>query len=379
MVRIPQAAPGLKLESRRREIDEVLGRVLASGRYILGAETEAFEAEFGRYIGLPHVIGVNSGTDALTLALDACEIGSGDEVLVPAMTAPATAIAVQRVGAHPCFVDVEMKTRGMNPELIEAAICPRTKAIIVVHLHGIPAQIARIVDIARARSLLVIEDCAQAHGARVDGVHVGNFGDVAAFSFYPTKNLGCFGDGGCVATKSEALSARMRQRCNYGLDTNKVCTDSGFNSRLDEMQAAMLRVFLPTLDADNHERKALAHLYDQTLGPLSKEGLIGLPPAPPGAVYHQYAITSPHRDRLRHTLCKAGVGTDIHYPLALHRHPVFNYESDRPKDDVAPNADLLASSLLSLPIQAQFMRHQVEIMAALRAALCEMTERGKIS
>ena len=211
MFSVPQAAPGLKIEARRAEIEQAIGRVLSSGRYILGAETEAFEREFADYIGLPHVVGVNSGTDALTLALDACGIGPEDEVLVPAMTAQATAMAVKRLGAQPLIVDVEFKTRGLDPDLADAAIGPRTRAIVVVHLHGIPAQIARIVAIARAHGLVVIEDCAQAHGARIDGKHIGSFGDAAAFSFYPTKNLGGIGDGGCVATRSDAAAARLRR------------------------------------------------------------------------------------------------------------------------------------------------------------------------
>ena len=371
MIFIPQAAPGLKFEAHRREIDETLARVLASGCYVLGAETEAFEAEFGHYIGLPQVVGVNSGTDALTLALDACEIGREDEVLIPAITAPATAVAVRRLGALPRFVDVELETRGMDPRLIAAAVGPRTKAIVVVHLHGIPAQISRIVDIARAHGLIVIEDCAQAHGARVHGVHVGSFGDAAAFSFYPTKNLGCFGDGGCVATKSEALAARVRRRRFYGFDANRVCTDRGFNSRLDEMQAAVLRVFLRHVDDDNRVREAFASLYDKTLRPMSNEGSLALPPKREGCVYHQYAITSPHRDRLMNTLAKFGLGTGIHYSLALHRHPAFVGTTPGPQSDVAPVADLLASSLLSLPIQPELMRHKAVIMDALSAALCE--------
>jgi dTDP-3-amino-3,4,6-trideoxy-alpha-D-glucose transaminase len=366
---IPQAAPGLKVAAHRHEIDQAIARVLSSGRYVLGVETETFEAEFADYIGLPYVVSVNSGTDALTLALDACGIGFGDEVLVPAMTAQATAMAVKRLGAEPRIVDVELKTRGMDPDCVTAAIGPRTRAIIVVHLHGIPAQIVRIAAMARNHGLVVVEDCAQAHGAMIDGMHVGGFGDAAAFSFYPTKNLGCLGDGGCVATRSEAAAARVRRARFYGFDDMRVCIEDGFNSRLDEVQAAILRVFLRTLDEDNGRRLAFARRYDEALREIDKDGAMGPLPSSEGCVYHQYAVTSRSRDSLRRALAEAGVGTDIHYPLPLHRQPAFI--SGAAIDDGAPNADFLASSLLSLPIQPELAQHFDAIVDALDAALRE--------
>jgi dTDP-4-amino-4,6-dideoxygalactose transaminase len=367
---IPQAAPGLKVAARRKEIDQAIARVLARGRYILGEETEALEAEFANYIGLPHVIGVNSGTDALTLALDACGVGAGDEVLVPAMTAQATAMAVKRLGARPRIVDVELRTRGMDPERVVHAIGPRTKAIIVVHLHGIPAQIGRIVAVARKHRLVVIEDCAQAHGARIDDAHVGGFGDAAAFSFYPTKNLGCLGDGGCVATRSEAAAARVRRARFYGFDDRNVCIEDGFNSRLDEVQAAILRVFLRTLDEDNRKRVDFARRYDEALRAVGKNEAIAPPANQEGCVYHQYALTSQSRDRLRRSLAKAGVGTGVHYPLPLHRQPAFA-GGTAIGDDLAPNADLLADTMLSLPIQPELAQYCDTILDALEAALRE--------
>lgn len=287
------------------------------------------------------------------------------------MTAPATALAVKRLGAQPRFVDVELKTRGMDPERIAPAINSRTKAIIVVHLHGIPAQMAPIAAIARANGLILIEDCAQAHGVRVGGIHVGAFGDAAAFSFYPTKNLGCFGDGGCVATKSEAVAARVRRCRFYGFDHKMVCREVGFNSRLDEMQAAMLRVLLHHLDDDNRARKAFAGFYGELLQPAASEGLVALLPAPEGCVFHQYAITADPRDRLKCALAKAGVTTDIHFPLALHRHPALGGDALM-NDAVAPTADLLAGSLLSLPIQPELVRHRDEIQTAFAAAFRDM-------
>jgi dTDP-4-amino-4,6-dideoxygalactose transaminase len=283
------------------------------------------------------------------------------------MTAAATALAVKRVGAQPRFVDVEFATRGIDPDRIAPAITSRTKAIIVVHLHGIPAQIGRIASIARSSGLMLIEDCAQAHGIRIGGMHVGAFGDVAAFSFYPVKNLGCFGDGGCVATKSETVAALVRRRRFYGLDERKVCREIGFNSRLDEMQAAILRVLLQHLDDDNRARKTFAHFYDELLQPAVREGLLDLPPAPEGCVFHQYALTSESRDRLKSSLARAGVTTEIHYPLALHRHPALGGGA-LVNDTVAPTADRLASTLLSMPIQPELMIYQGEIGTAFASA-----------
>ena len=257
----------------------------------------------------------------------------------------------------------------MDPEIIDAAIGPRTRAIVVVHLHGIPAQIARIVATARASGLVVIEDCAQAHGARVDGEHVGSFGDAAAFSFYPTKNLGGIGDGGCVATRSDAAATRLHKIRKYGFDERGVCVVDGFNSRLDDIQAAVLRVFLRTLEEDNRERRAFARRYDELLQPLSERGMFVLPPGPEGCVYHQYAITCRRRDDLRRALTDAGIGTGIHYPLPLHRQPAFARRADNHVH--APNADELAHSLLSLPIQPELSCHCETVVDALSRALCE--------
>jgi dTDP-3-amino-3,4,6-trideoxy-alpha-D-glucose transaminase len=299
-----------------------------------------------------------------------CGIGSGDEVLVPAMTAQATAVAVKRLGAKPRIVDVELATRGLDPDCIPSAIGPRTRAVIVVHLHGVPAQIRRVVDVARGNGLVVIEDCAQAHGARVNGTHVGTFGDAAAFSFYPTKNLGGTGDGGCVATRSETAAARVRRARNYGFGEKRVCIEDGFNSRLHELQAAILRVFLPHLDADNRARVAFARRYDEALCDVVTDGLIALPPRSEGCIYHQYAITSRMRDHVQRRLAEAGIGTDVHYPLPLHRQPAFN-GGEPPGDDFAPNADFLACSLLSLPIQPELAQYDKIIINALGAALRE--------
>jgi dTDP-4-amino-4,6-dideoxygalactose transaminase len=368
---IPQASPGLKLGAHRDEIEAAIARVLSSGRYILGEETGAFELEFSEYTGVPNVVGVNSGTDALMLALDAFDIGPGDEVLVPAITAPATAVAVMRLGAKPKFIDVDLATRGIDPSLIQSAIGPRTRAIIVVHLHGIPANVEWIAEIGNALGLVIIEDCAQAHGARIKGTHVGSFGHAAAFSFYPTKNLGCFGDGGCVATSSKDIAERVRRRRFYGFNEDRVCVDRGLNSRLDEIQAAILRVFLRTLDQDNCARASFARVYNESLTPWAEEGLLSLPPQPPGCTYHQYAITSPKRDQLKQSLAAVGIGTNIHYHLALPHHPAF--AACNTADGIAtPIADLLAASLLSLPIQPELLPQQDRIVSALLAAVREL-------
>jgi dTDP-3-amino-3,4,6-trideoxy-alpha-D-glucose transaminase len=353
---VPQASPGLRYERYRSEIDAALRRVLESGRYVLGREVDGFEREFAAYLGAGHVVGVASGTDALSLALDALGVGPGDDVLVPALTAPPTAVAVARLGARPVFVDVEAGTRGLDPARAAAAVTPRTRAMIAVHLHGIPARVEELLALAQRLGLALVEDCAQSHGARVAGRRTGTFGHAAAFSFYPTKNLGALGDGGCVATGDAALAARVRRRREYGWDANRTCIEPGFNSRLDELQAAVLRALLPSLDDDNARRARLAARYDAALG--SRPGL-RLPPRREGSVYHQYAIEADARDTTAARLANAGIGTAVHYPLSLHRHPAFSSPGE------FPVAERLAATLLSLPIQPELEPHAARVIEAL--------------
>lgn len=359
---VPQAAPGLRIARHRDDINAAIARVVASGRYILGTECEAFEEEFARFLGSPFAIAVNSGTDALSLALLAIGVEPGDEVIVPALTAAGTAVAIKRIGAIPRFVDVEYATRGIDPSALAGAISSRTAAVIVVHLHGTPALLLEIQRIAAARGLSVIEDCAQAHGATIDNRKVGTFGDAAAFSFYPTKNLGALGDAGAVVVHAQDQADRIRSLRNYGQNNARVCVLDGMNSRLDEIQAAVLRVLLPHLATDNAQRQLYARRYDEALAPLVALGHIKLPTPYAGAVYHQYAIEVAERDRIQNALRARGIGTAVHYTPGLHRHPGL-IGSSVPSD--CPVTDRLADRLLSLPIQPELMENLSRIVAAL--------------
>jgi dTDP-3-amino-3,4,6-trideoxy-alpha-D-glucose transaminase len=359
---VPQAAPGLRIARHREEINAAIARVLAGGRYILGAECEAFEEEFARFLGAPFVIGVNSGTDALSLALQAVGIAPGQEVIVPAMTASGTAVAVRRIGAIVRFVDIEPTTRGISPAALDGAISSRTAAVIVVHLHGTPALLPEIRRIAEARGLAVIEDCAQAHGATIDGRFVGTLSDAAGFSFYPTKNVGAIGDGGAVVVHARDHAERVRRLRNYGQTATGVCVLDGMNSRLDEIQAAVLRVLLPHLPADNARRQLHAQYYDEAFAPFVECRRLRLPKSNPNNVYHQYAIEVADRDRVRQSLLTRGIQTAIHYSPGLHRHSAFN--SATVQSD-CPIADQLADTLLSMPIQPEIMEHQSRIIEAL--------------
>ena len=250
--------PKAQYQAHKEEIDSAIQRVLDKGWYILGDETKAFESEFAAYIGVDHGIGVGSGTEALHIALAACGIGLGDEVITVSHTAVATVAAIELAGATPVLVDIDPDYYTLNPDKLESAISPRTKAIIPVHLYGQPADLTPILEIARQHGVLLIEDCAQAHGAMYGGRRIGAWGDIACFSFYPTKNLGALGDGGMVVTNDSALAERARLLREYGWAERYVSSIPGLNSRLDEVQAAVLSVKLRFLDADNEARALLA-------------------------------------------------------------------------------------------------------------------------
>jgi dTDP-4-amino-4,6-dideoxygalactose transaminase len=348
---IPQADPGRRFAEKRSDILAAIQRVFNRGAFILGEEVERFESEFADYLGVAYVVGVGSGTDALTLALKALGIERGDEVITVSLTAAATALGIEEVGATPVFVEVDRVTRCMDTEALEAAIGPRTAAIIPVHLHGFPAAMEKIMGIASRHGVYVVEDCAQAHGAAIGARRVGSFGHAAAFSFYPTKNLGAPGDAGAVATNSCDLAAKIKTMRFYGFDESRLCVGPGSNRRLDELQAAILRVLLPHLDRQNAERRLLAAEYRSSLINCH----IGLPPESTGAVYHQFAITVDHRDDVRRLLAARGIGTNVHYALGVHRHPHFA------KAKVSlPITDELTQQLLSVPIQPEIARGQVE-------------------
>jgi dTDP-3-amino-3,4,6-trideoxy-alpha-D-glucose transaminase len=341
---IPSAAPSLRLVRFGAEIRAAVERVLASGRLILGPEVESFEQSLAAYLGLPHCVGVASGTDALALALRALGVGSGDEVVSVAMTAPATAAAILSTGATLRFVDIDPRSRGMDPVALASAITHRTAAIVPVHLHGSPAPMVEIMAIAERHALAVVEDCAQACGAHIGGRKLGSFGQAAAVSFYPTKIVGALGAGGADVTHDAAIAERVRRFRFYGMNANEEAVSWGTNSRLDEIQAAILSVLLPHLDAHNEERRQVASAYRTGLAGSE----LGLPPDPAGAIYHHFAVVAPDRERLATRLAAKGIGTRRHYSPGLHRHEAF---ADRSVN--LPQTDLLAARTLSLPIQPE--------------------------
>ncbi len=347
MIRVPQAAPALRIGRFRTEIDAAFDRVAGGDRYILGPAVEAFEAAFATYLGVAHCIGVGTGTDAVSLALRALGVGRGDEVITVSLTAAGTAQAILLCGAELRFVDVDPVTRCMDPNALEAAITPRTAAIVPVHLFGEPADILRLVSVADRHGLAVVEDCAQAHGAAIGQRKVGTFAHAAAFSFYPTKNLGGIGDGGAVVCRDAATAARVRSLRSYGWDNEtRISRQLAGNSRLDEIQAAFLSALLAHLDEGNGERRVLAAEYRRRLDGLG----LGMPPNAIGSVYHQFAIACDNREALRRNLWDhAGIGTAVHYFPALHRQPAFHAAGV----SRLPNTEALADSLLSLPIQPE--------------------------
>jgi dTDP-3-amino-3,4,6-trideoxy-alpha-D-glucose transaminase len=348
--------------SLQPDLEAAIHRVLASGWYILGQEVATLEEEFAAFCGARYAIGVANGTEALQLALVACGIGPGDEVItVPNAGVPGTA-AILLTGARPAFADVSIDSHNLDPDRLEGAITPRTRAVMLVHLYGRTAALEPIIEIARRHGIYVVEDCAQAHGARYHGTIVGTFGDVGCFSFYPTKNLGACGDGGLVITNDYDIAARLRRLRVYGWG-RKYHSDlpGGTNSRLDELQAAILRVKLPHLDEWNRARQERAHRYSELLagGPV-------LPPEtpPPGEehVYHLYVVRSPHRQALQSHLRAQGIGTDIHYPLPTHLQPIYRglgyHEGD------FPVSEQLAREVLSLPMYPELTPEEVAAVAA---------------
>ncbi len=351
---IPPADPARRLNRYRAAIDGALRRVLDSGMLLLGAETAAFEDEFARHLGVRHVVAVSSGADALTLALRAAGVRAGDEVIVPALTAVPTAAAACHAGCRPRFVEIDPHSRNIEPAAIAAAIGPRTAAILPVHLHGHPAAMPAILELAARHGLLVIEDCAQAHGGEIDGRMLGTFGHAAAFSFYPTKNLGAAGDAGAIATNDEALARRARRLRSHGLDREGTAGEIGGTCRIDELQAAVLRVLLPHLTQAVADRRRLAAEYRSALAALPVE----MPPSDPGAAYHQFAVLVEDRDRVKADMARRGVLTGIHYRLGLHRHPAFAAHAEN-----LPLTDRACSRLLSLPIQPEIADGNIAAVA----------------
>lgn len=353
-----QTVPFLDLHAAylelRTGLDAAAQQVLASGWYVLGAEVEAFEREFAAYCEVEHCVGVGNGLEALHLILRAYGIGPGDEVIVPANTYIATWLAVSYAGAKPIPVEPDVRTYNLDPTLVEAALTPATKAILPVHLYGQPADLDPIKAVAARYGLKVIEDAAQAHGARYHGRRVGGLGDAAGFSFYPGKNLGALGDGGAVVTNDADLAERVRVLRNYGSRVKYHNEVQGFNSRLDELQAALLRVKLPVLDEWNARRRVAAARY---LNKLAGRDLT-LPFVPDWAepVWHLFVVRHPQRDELQQRLQQAGIGTMIHYPIPPHLQPAYaelGYGAG-----AFPISEAIHREVLSLPMGPQLTEAQ---------------------
>ena len=345
--------PIAEYQAHAAELDAALRRVAASGMLILGPEVAAFEREFAGYLGAAHAVGVASGTDAIELALRALEIGPGDTVATVSHTAVATVAAIRRTGAEALLVDIEPATFTMDPRSLAAAIegagGRRLRAVIPVHLYGHPADMASILDLARRHGLRVVEDCAQAHGARIGGRRVGTWGDLAAFSFYPTKNLAALGDGGAVVTGDPRLAARVRELRQYGWVERYVSEREGINSRLDELQAALLRVKLVHLDRDNARRRALAARYDAGLAGADVETPLVRAGCEP--VYHQYVVRSARRDALLAHLRARGLPAAVHYPMAVHQQPAYRGRLPVVAGGL-PATERAVAEVLSLPLHA---------------------------
>lgn len=351
------ADPKAEYLARGDAIRAAIERVLQSGHYILGPEVDAFEKEFADYQGGGHVVGVANGTEALELALRAVGVGAGDRVATPANTVTAAIAAIVEIGARPLFVEIDPTTLLMSPDaLAEALARESVKAVLPVHLYGNPANLPRIVEMASAHGAVVVEDCAQAHGALVGDRKVGTFGSAAAFSFYPTKNLGALGDGGAVFTRDPALAEKVRLLRQYGWRTRYVAETRGRNSRLDEIQAAILRVKLPHLDAANARRRTLAARYAAKLAGAP----LALPMVTAGTtpVFHQFTIRTPRRDALQEALRRKEIQCGVLYPVPVHRQPAYAQPGV-----VLPETEKACREVLCLPCHAQLAESDVDRVA----------------
>ena len=367
---VPQANPGAGYRALKPEIDAAVARALESGWYILGQEVRGFETEFAAWLGRGTAIGCGNGTDAIVLALRGLGIGPGCSVVTVSHTAVATVAAIEMTGAVPLLIDVEPDYYTMDPAELAAVLAspppglPPIRAVLPVHLYGQPADLDAIVPLCWRYGVALVEDCAQAHGARLHGHRVGTFGDAASFSFYPTKNLGALGDGGAVVARDDATAARIAALRQYGWRKHYISDDVGMNSRLDELQAAILRVKLAYLDAANARRQAIAAAYDAALAGTS----LTVPVRRPGAehVFHLYVTRTDHRDSVQAVLRELGVGTGIHYPMPVHLQPAYAGRAALGPSGCAVTAGL-APLVLSLPLFPELTDAQVDqVCAALR-------------
>jgi dTDP-4-amino-4,6-dideoxygalactose transaminase len=340
------------------ELTDVAARVLASGYYILGPEVQAFERAFAEYVGTAHCLGVANGTEAIQLALQALGVGPGDEVITVANAGVPGTAAIVALGAVPVFVDVDARTRVLEAHTIEAAVTPRTKVVMPVHLYGVMADMRAIGAVAGQHGLATLEDVAQAHGASRDGHAAGSISDAAAFSFYPTKNLGAIGDGGAVTTNRADVALAIRQLRQYGWERKYTTSDvSGINSRLDELQAALLQVKLAHLEARNQRRQYIADYYNERFAQLPI--LLPVVPDRSTAVFHLYVIQTARRDALMHHLQAHGVGSDIHYPIPTHHQKPYRQYARQ----ALPVTEQMASEVLSLPNFPDLLDAEVEYVA----------------
>lgn len=365
-----EAIPMLDLKAQyatiREEIAAAIQQVLDSQHFILGPQVKALEEEIAAYCGTRFAVGVASGTDALILALHACGAGPGDEVIVPTFSYIATADSASLLGAVPVFVDIDPATFNINPAQIEARITAKTKAIVPVHLYGQPADMDPILEIGRRRGIKIIEDNAQAIGAAYRGRKTGSMGDMGCISFFPSKNLGAYGDGGMVVTNSAELAARLRALRAHGTSRHKYMSDEqGWNSRLDELQAAVLRVKLRHLDGWMRGRQSVAARYNELLA-----GIPGVvtPQVAPGCehVYHQYTVRVPRRDAVQQRLAEAGVPSTVYYPVPLHLQKMYARLGGRPGQ--LPVAERAAEEVLSLPVYPELTAAQIHRVAQALAA-----------
>ena len=346
MNHIPVANPSAAYLARKPEIDSAIHRVLDSGWYILGPEVEAFEVEFAAFLNIAHVLGVANGTDALEISLRALDVQAGDEVILPSHTAVATAAAVKAIGAIPIFADIDPVRKCLDPSVIRVLLSEKTKAVIAVHIYGQPADMAALVNFTTDHNIALIEDCAQSCGAEIEGRATGTWGDVAAFSFYPTKNLGALGDGGAVATKSPQIARRIRELRQYGWTERYISSSHGLNSRLDELQAAVLRVRLGYLAEENERRRQIAARFTESIG----QQRIIAPASVPGTLHamHLYVVEASERELLRSFMMDRGIHTALHYPLPVHLQPAFTAARKSPEG--LKETDRLMGKIVTLPL-----------------------------
>jgi dTDP-4-amino-4,6-dideoxygalactose transaminase len=355
MPKVPIVNLVKQYESLKEEIDEAISGVLKSGQFILGEEVQKFEEELARYTGAQHAIGVSNGTDALVLSLKSIGLGHGDEVITPAFSFFATVEAIAILGGKPVFVDIDPENFNINVEMIEDKITERTKAILPVHMYGNPVDMEPLMNIAKKHNLKVIEDNAQSLGARIGDRMVGTFGEMGIISFFPTKNLGAFGDGGAILSNEGNLAEEAELLRVHGAKKKYFHERIGFNHRLDTLQAAVLRVKLPHLENWNKKRQAIGEIYSEQL-----KGYVSIPTRQKGKshIYHQYTIRTQRRDELKEFLHEKGVGSIIHYPKPLHFQPAFSYLSHKEGD--FPESEKASHEVLSLPIYPELTDQEIE-------------------